>query len=508
MPTIATIACVLGLTLVVLVIWRGRKSPLAPSLALLALNITAWNFADDMWHGIGRPDLHPWHLLDHASAPLTIPLGLWFVLVYLGLQEKLRWVLRASWVYALALGLPCLLPAFHFPDPVGSWAAAYIGFEGPQGHAGSPAYKTGTLILLLLVATLGIGLLFEHLLGLTGERRKHALQVLIGIMLLAAAGFTEYIPGEGMGLAGYVAFTLIFTVLVLRPRFDFGDLDRPARFYPLAMVAAVGAVVLWTWTARRWEASGLLIWLGTLSILVVVLFGLIRYSRRLEVRQRMEQQAYLGKYSSQLAHNLKDPITVMSASIQYLQRQLRSGKSIADQAALLERLEAQVRRMDGVVNEYRRLGRTEARREPIELNTLVSEVVAGQTSAADPERLSFRTELAGSLPTVHADPELLRQALENLCRNATEAMPQGGTITVSTGWRDPRHLFTAVKDTGEGMDARTQAKVRLGFYTSKTGGTGLGLDFARRVAHAHGGEMTIDSDPGKGTTVTVVLALQ
>ena len=198
----------------------------------------------------------------------------------------------------------------------------------------------------------------------------------------------------------------------------------------------------------------------------------------------------------------------MSASIQYLQRQLRSGKSIADQAALLERLEAQVRRMDGVVNEYRRLGRTEARREPIELNTLVSEVVAGQTSAADPERLSFRTELAGSLPTVHADPELLRQALENLCRNATEAMPQGGTITVSTGWRDPRHLFTAVKDTGEGMDARTQAKVRLGFYTSKTGGTGLGLDFARRVAHAHGGEMTIDSDPGKGTTVTVVLALQ
>ena len=58
------------------------------------------------------------------------------------------------------------------------------------------------------------------------------------------------------------------------------------------------------------------------------------------------------------------------------------------------------------------------------------------------------------------------------------------------------------------MDARTRAKVRQGFYTSKAGGTGLGLDFVRRVAHAHGGEMTIESDPGRGTTVTVVLALQ
>ena len=305
-----------------------------------------------------------------------------------------------------------------------------------------------------------------------------------------------------------MAFTLIFTLLVLRPRFDFGDLDRPGRFYPVAVLAAVGAVTAWIWAARTWVAPAPLIWLGTLFILVVVLLSLVRYSRQLEVRQRMEQMAFLGKYSSQLAHNLKDPITVMSASIQYLQRQMRSGRSVADQTALLDGLEAQVRRLDAVVNEYRRLGRTETRREPIELNTLVTEVVAGQTSTPESERLAFRTELTDQLPTVHSDPELLRQALENLCRNASEAMPEGGTITVSTGWRDARHLFAAVKDTGEGMDARTRAKVRQGFYTSKAGGTGLGLDFVRRVAHAHGGEMTIESDPRRGTTVTVVLALQ
>jgi signal transduction histidine kinase len=497
---VTTIACVLGLALVVLVIWRGRRSPLAPSLALLALNITAWNFADDMWHRqVDQDLLHPWHLLDHASAPITLPLALWFVLVFVGLEQKLRWVLRASWAWALLLGLPCLLPIFQLRDPIASWADSF-----PDGAL----YHNGNLVHLIVLAPFGVALLIRQILTVTGERRKQAIHVLLGIVILAAAGFTEYLPGPGMGLVGYVAFTLIFTILVLRPRFDFGDLDRPARFYPVAVLTAVAAVTAWTWAARTWVAPAPLIWLGTITILVVVLFGLIRYSRQLERRQRMEQMAFLGKYSSQLAHNLKDPITVMSASIQHLQRQLRNGKSITDQAALIEGLESQVRRLDSVVNEYRRLGRTESRREPIELNLLVTEVVAGQSSVADPARIAFRTELTEPLPAVHSDPELLRQALENLCRNAAEAMPAGGTITVSTGWRDAGHLFTAVKDTGEGMDARTKAKVRQGFYTSKTGGTGLGLDFVRRVAHAHGGEMTIDSDPGRGTTVTVVLAVQ
>jgi signal transduction histidine kinase len=488
----------LGLALVVLVIWRGRRSPLAPSLALLVLNITAWSFADAMWQSLGSPPLHPWHLLDHASAPLTLPLGLWFILVFVGQEQKLRWVLRGSWLWALALGLPCLLPAFRLGGRLGAWA---------DGFVDSFPYQHGNLAALLVFTPIGIGLLIRQVLTVTGERRKQTIHVLIGIAVLAVAGFTEYLPGPQLGLAGYVAFTVTFTLLVLRPRFDFADLDRPARFYPVAVLTAVAAVLAWTWAAGTWVTPAPLIWLGTMSILVVVLFGLFRYSRRLEARQRMEQLAFLGRYSSQLAHNLKDPIAVMSASIQHLQRQLRSGKALTDQQELLEGLEAQVHRLDGVVDEYRRLGRTETRREPVELNALVSEVVAGQSSATNPERVAFRTQLTEALPAVHSDPELLRQALENLCRNAAEAMPEGGTITVSTGWRDARHLFTAVKDTGEGMDARTRAKVRQGFYTSKTGGTGLGLDFVRRVAHAHGGEMTIDSDPGRGTTVTVVLAL-
>jgi hypothetical protein len=142
-----------------------------------------------------------------------------------------------------------------------------------------------------------------------------------------------------------MAFTSIFTILVLRPRFDFDDLDRPA--LPGGGAQRDRGVAIWTWVARR-SAAPALIWLGTLCILVFVLFALVRYSRQLEARQRMEQMAFLGKYSSQLAHG-EDPIAV-ERQHQCLQRQLRSGKSIEQQAELLERLAALVARLNALVD--------------------------------------------------------------------------------------------------------------------------------------------------------------
>jgi hypothetical protein len=114
------------------------------------LNITAWNFADDRWHAIGEPPLHPWHLLDHASAPITLPLAFWFILVFVGQEQKLRWVLWASWAWALVLGLPSLLPPLRLPEPIGSWADGWV--EGSL-------YRYGNLIHLSVLTPLGVGLL-------------------------------------------------------------------------------------------------------------------------------------------------------------------------------------------------------------------------------------------------------------------------------------------------------------------------------------------------------------
>ncbi|HUM11482.1 MAG TPA: ATP-binding protein, partial [Myxococcaceae bacterium] len=116
-----------------------------------------------------------------------------------------------------------------------------------------------------------------------------------------------------------------------------------------------------------------------------------------------------------------------------------------------------------------------------------------------------RSELDGSLPLLSGDPGLLKETLENLLRNAAEALPEGGNVMVRTGWRDRSHVYLSVQDDGVGIDARTRERLKE-FYTTKPGGSGLGLAFARRVAETHGGELKIESQPGKGTTVTVALA--
>jgi signal transduction histidine kinase len=105
------------------------------------------------------------------------------------------------------------------------------------------------------------------------------------------------------------------------------------------------------------------------------------------------------------------------------------------------------------------------------------------------------------------DRDLLAGALENLVQNAFEAMPDGGTVTVRTSV-DPDTVVLSVEDNGQGMDARTRERAFDPFFTTKPTGSGLGLAFVRRVAEAHGGDVTLASKEGAGTTLQLRLPLE
>jgi len=497
------VACVFGLSLVLLVIWQGRRSPLAAPLAFLVLDLTAWNFADDAWDASGKT-VWRWHYVDHALSPLTIPLALGFALVFVGRRRQLGWVLWLSWVVGIATGAPAVFALLDGPGPLAAWGRRFnvdsgVWYPIDLNLGAWYPLNFGHLAVMSLV---GLWLLIRHARDARPAERGQARGVLAAIAVLIILGLSEFLPGPGLGLIGFVIFTLILSIVVLQPGLP--ELSIPRKLVPVALLAATTGVMAWLFMAKRSDGPAVALLVVTVTALVALVIGLGVHAQRTQSRQRLEQLALLGRFSAQTFHNLKNPIAALKGASQFLEVELHRGRSLEEQERFVRLLLSQVERLEKVVRDYGKLGQAEPVVEPLDLNSVVSGVLALQ-SFIDGDRVRIRSELDGSLPLLTGDPGLLREVLENLLRNAAEALPNGGKVMVKTGWRDRSHVYLSVQDDGVGIDARTRE--RLGqFYTTKPGGSGLGLAFARRVAETHGGQLRIDSQPGKGTTVTVALA--
>jgi PAS domain S-box-containing protein len=140
--------------------------------------------------------------------------------------------------------------------------------------------------------------------------------------------------------------------------------------------------------------------------------------------------------------------------------------------------------------------------EQVDLNGLVKEIVGllGHTTL---QRVRFITDLDPALPWIQGDPGSLNHALMNICVNAVDAMPGGGTLTLRTRAGKDGRVEVSVEDTGEGMDPEVAQRATEPFFTTKPSGkgTGLGLSMAYGTVQAHKGTLTIESSPGRGTVV-------
>ena len=235
-----------------------------------------------------------------------------------------------------------------------------------------------------------------------------------------------------------------------------------------------------------------------------ITFALLAAARRgvtafVTQRERLEQLATLGRFSAQMAHDLKNPIAALKGAAQYLKEEHARGQ-------LLGRARASSwtccwSRWSGWTGWWARTSasaRVEPLRRPLDLNRLVEGVLSLQAFAGRPARWSSSASSPPGLPRCAGDEDLLANALENLVRNAFEAMPAGGTLTVRTRRGRRRGVVLSVEDTGEGMDARTRERAFDDFFTTKATGSGLGLAFVRRVVEAHGGEVVADEPARAG----------
>ena len=222
-------------------------------------------------------------------------------------------------------------------------------------------------------------------------------------------------------------------------------------------------------------------------------------------RARTIQLATLGRFAAQMAHDFKNPLAALKGAAQFLQDDLpRDGSRRAE---FVEIMLGQVERLEHAVDAYQRLGRVEPLLAKVPINDLVREVIALQGLAAG-QQIAMHAELAEGIPDCDADRSLLANALQNLIRNACEAIDGSGSVTVRTlRSTEPTGVVLSVEDTGAGMDARTREQASDAFFTTKPAGSGLGLSFARRVVEAHGGRLSIDSQQGRGTVVSIRLPL-
>ena len=234
-----------------------------------------------------------------------------------------------------------------------------------------------------------------------------------------------------------------------------------------------------------------------------------RHELAREALRRRDRLAAMGELSSTVAHEIRNPLNAIAMSAKRLRREFMDLAKVQDEDhleadELLGVLEAETQRINQRVQQFldfARPPRLAPRR--IDLGELVREVVEGSRAMAANQavELDVNTSDTGE---VYVDPEQIRQALDNIVRNAIEATPEGGHVQLNTN-RHSGGYEIAVADSGCGIEPEDLPRLFDLYFTTKPGGTGVGLAVTQQIVAAHGGTIEVESQMGQGTRMTIQL---
>ena len=217
--------------------------------------------------------------------------------------------------------------------------------------------------------------------------------------------------------------------------------------------------------------------------------------------------ADLGRITSGIAHEVKNPLNAMVIHLEILRSKLESGSS--DPRPQLEILDSEIKRLDRVVQTFLNFTwPVEVHLQPIDLNTIVTQVTALASTEAQERGVTINKQLDPSSPVIKGDADLLKQTLLNVIINGCQSMPEGGPLKVSTSRGQDGSARITIADRGVGIADEDQERIFNLYYTTKKGGTGIGLAQAFRAVQLHGGVIRFDSQVGVGTTFEIILPAQ
>jgi signal transduction histidine kinase len=238
----------------------------------------------------------------------------------------------------------------------------------------------------------------------------------------------------------------------------------------------------------RYSATGL----GDSGDVLIRVEDLVDADSEEEVFRNTERLISLGELSARVAHEIRNPLTGVRTTVQFVASKLRAGDSRRDD---LQDVLKELDRIEQIITDLLLFARPQAARPvPTDFREIVEKVLDILARRFMDGGIEVDVDLEADVPLVQVDPDMVQQVVLNLVINAIQAMPNGGVLRVTTGLRRTRYkkayVDLTIADTGPGIPEEVKEKIFDPFYTTRSMGTGLGLSISLQIAREHGGNVT------------------
>ncbi len=328
---------------------------------------------------------------------------------------------------------------------------------------------------------------------------------------------------DSLFLSGLIYFTgglesalyWLYVGLMIRSAVDFPVFWQQAVLNVSTCVFYTVAVELQAETTQifgeelYWLRLALLVLLGACCWGVYLLLQRERRRQLLnqEFELRAQKTAAAGRLAAEIAHQLKNPLGIINNAAFLLQKHVADNGPSPREA--VEVIRDEVARSDQILTQLMNYARlSEGRIEYLSVNTLLNQALTQVHPAELPSTVHIVKDLTPALPPLPGQRAELEECFANLMKNALDAMPEGGTLTVRSRYAGRGRVQVDIEDTGRGIESAALDKIFDAFYTTKAGGTGLGLAIVKNLVETYGGTIAVDSAPNKGTRFRIVLPVR
>lgn len=242
---------------------------------------------------------------------------------------------------------------------------------------------------------------------------------------------------------------------------------------------------------------------GEITEVIALLRNITKQKQLEQAVMHNEKLAAVGALAAGIAHEIRNPLTTIRGFIQLLHTELARSQKKGYLDVMIEEID----RANSILNDLLSFSKpTPPKRQEIRVSALLEDIRLLTESEALLREISLNFSCPADLPVISVDKDQIKQTLLNIVKNAFDAVGAHGLVKVAAR-RDPvsRMVAITVEDNGTGMDQQTAARIFDPFFTTKESGTGLGMAVTYQIIQNHGGEINVDSFPGRGTTFTILL---